>query len=237
LTYSNIRIDLSTLTLQNLDIDGAYDFLSRIVLSNMSTSWETYDSLPRYLATRVDIKFGPIRISNTALQSRTVYKLIEEASFTRSGKGMVQMCVCFEEVIQEIEPKSPTPVTPSPLPYRTTKPRGKLFVIKKESQTKLKKMKAPAQGRDNNIVRLSPPLQPSKTKKLSYSTRKRAISQVSSPQTIKTPPTTEKTILDTEVVSYDSNLSEDSDNLSDLTLPGTDNSSYVSSSYNLRSKR
>jgi hypothetical protein len=218
-----IYIDPSTLTLQNLDIDGASDFLSRIVLSNMSTSWETYDGLPRYLATRVDPKFGPIRISNTALQSRTIYKLVEEASFARSGKGMIQMCVCFEDVIQEIEPESSAPITPSPLPYRTTKPQENPFVIKKENQTKVKKenqakpkkRKTPAQGKVRD-------------------TRKRGISQVSSPQTTKTPPTATTT---TEIESYDLSIFEDSDNLSDLILPGTDDGLNISSSYDLRSRR
>ena len=168
----------------------------------MDIRCDSYDHLPRYLATRVDQKTGPVKLSATAKRSRTIAALVEHASFIRTGKtGTVLICVCFEELIPE------EPVTfnsPSPLPTRTK--------VKKELKEKGVKKE-----------RKDPELHyPDAEGKVSYGTRKRAISQLSSPQTKKTPPPSEP------------EFEREEPFLSDVTLPEEDTVTYDTPPYNLR---
>ena len=64
--FSNLFLDASLLALQNQNIEGSDDFILRVVLEGMDVQWRVYDHLDRYLATRVDVKIGPIKISTTA---------------------------------------------------------------------------------------------------------------------------------------------------------------------------
>ena len=169
-------IDSASLTLANANIDGAEDFLQNIVLAEMDIRWESYEDLPRYLATRIDPKTGPVKLSATAKKSRTIVSLIEQASFIRTGKtGIMQICVCFEKLVYE-EP--PTRLSPSPLPNRTK--------IKEESNFKTAKGKE--RDKKEFVSSLQQVRYPQTKKNVPYGARKRGISQISSPQTEKTPP-------------------------------------------------
>jgi hypothetical protein len=140
----------------------------------MDIRWDSYEDLPRYLATRIDPKTGPVKLSATAKRSRTIISLIEQASFIRTGKtGVIQICVCFEKLVYE-EP-APLPSL-SPLPNRTK--------VKEEPSLKTAKGKEKDKGeKATDQIRCPQP----KTN-ASHGARKRAISQISSPQTEKTPP-------------------------------------------------
>ena len=135
----------------------------------MDIRWDSYEDLPRYLATRIDPKTGPVKLSATAKRSRTIISLIEQASFIRTGKtGVIQICVCFEKLVYE-EP-APLPSL-SPLPNRTK--------VKEEPSLKTAKGKEKDKGeKATDQIRCPQP----KTN-ASHGARKRAISQISSPQT------------------------------------------------------
>lgn len=199
-----------------------------------------YDHLPSYLATRVDTRLGPVRISTAAKGARTVLQLIEDGGFSRTNKTQIQICVCFEDIIEEEEPEpelSPTPLTP--IPYRTNTPKQRTYAKKEvQLQSKTPKVKK-EKGRHSAVQPLKEERPAQKKQTTSYGHRKRTISQVSSPQTTKTPPIEKELSTQAEPTLYDDQDLSDSSELLDLELPELpeEPKSTPAPSYNLRAKK
>jgi hypothetical protein len=186
---------------------------------------QSCEKLPCYLATRIDKATGPVTISNSAKEARTVKDLLEQGGFFQKKTGIITLCLCFEEVTEEtISPLS------TPLPTRIKNKKAaiiqedyKLRTPKAIRTTKVKKEKATKKEK-----------QPIKEEKAII--RKRTISQLSDPQTEKTPP-----VLSPAPSSPLPELSYDV-GFSDIILPEEEeliSTAYDTSNapYNLRRKR
>lgn len=214
--FSNIAYtvqDRASIPLTNATIEGADDFIKNKILPEVELRWASYREYQPYIATRIDSKTGPVQLSMTAKQSRTILQLVEEGSFVRKN-SYIQMYICFDEEI--IEDQTPTP-SPLPLPTRTKIKREKL----KKDDTVQKKQR----GVKNKEK--SKEMQPKVES--SYVVHKRAISQLSTPQSPRTSPR-EALNTPSPIQSY-----EDEGTFSNLHLPEeVDTPQPEPTPYNLR---
>jgi hypothetical protein len=159
------KTDSFTLSLTNEYINGSDDFINTRILPEVDQRLSVFDGRPKYLATRIDSKLGPIKLAVSAQKSRTTYELLDPLLFQRNGKGNQVIYICYQQVSYAIDEIS-EPSTPMNIRLKNKKRSqlGSRTTLQPANSSSNPTVKAEEQSDDNAI----PSPIPKKKEKASY---------------------------------------------------------------------